>query len=71
MATRWGIASAGLISHDFANALSTLPSNEHKIVAVAARDVGRAKEFAGLFDIPSVHGSYEELAKNADVGEKL
>jgi hypothetical protein len=23
MATRWGIASAGMISHDFVNALST------------------------------------------------
>jgi hypothetical protein len=31
MATRWGIASAGMISHDFVNALSTLDSSEHKV----------------------------------------
>jgi dihydrodiol dehydrogenase / D-xylose 1-dehydrogenase (NADP) len=38
MATRWGIVSAGLISHDFTNALTTLDPSEHAIVAVAARD---------------------------------
>ena len=28
--TRWGIASAGLISHDFCNALSIYP-DQHKV----------------------------------------
>jgi len=32
LATRWGIASAGMISHDFTNALSTLDKNEHKVI---------------------------------------
>lgn len=68
MATNWGIASAGLISHDFATAVGTLPQNEHKIMAVAARELTRAKEFADRHHIPHVHSSYEELAKNADVG---
>ena len=31
MATRWGIASAGLISHDFTNAIGIHPSGEHKV----------------------------------------
>ncbi|XP_034241151.1 trans-1,2-dihydrobenzene-1,2-diol dehydrogenase-like isoform X2 [Thrips palmi] len=67
MATNWGIASAGLISHDFATAVATLPANEHRLVAVAARDPARAKDFAARHNIPHVHSSYEELAKNADV----
>lgn len=67
MTTKWGIASAGLISHDFATAVATLPANEHKLVAVAARDPMRAKEFATRHNIPHVHSSYEELARNADV----
>ena len=69
MTTKWGIASAGLISHDFATAVATLPANEHKLVAVAARDPMRAKEFATRHNIPHVHSSYEELARNADVGQ--
>jgi len=32
-----------------------------EIAAVAARDVGRAQEFAALHDIPTVHNSYEAL----------
>jgi predicted dehydrogenase len=32
-----------------------------EIAAVAARDVGRAEEFAALHDIPTVHDSYEAL----------
>jgi dihydrodiol dehydrogenase / D-xylose 1-dehydrogenase (NADP) len=52
--TKWGIASAGLISHDFANALICLSPEDHKIVAVAAREKGKAEEFAKDFDIPKV-----------------
>ncbi|CAD6226814.1 GSCOCG00005926001-RA-CDS [Cotesia congregata] len=67
MATRWGIASAGKISHDFTNAVATLPNNEHEVVAVAARDIKRAEEFAKLHRIKKAYGSYEELAKDTDV----
>ncbi|XP_026272057.1 trans-1,2-dihydrobenzene-1,2-diol dehydrogenase [Frankliniella occidentalis] len=67
MATKWGIASAGLISHDFATAVATLPANEHKLVAIAARDAARAKDFAARHNIPHIHSSYDELAKNPDV----
>ena len=38
-------------------------------MAVAARDLSRAKEFAKKHDIPKAYGSYEELAKDPDVGE--
>ncbi|XP_055917937.1 trans-1,2-dihydrobenzene-1,2-diol dehydrogenase-like [Eupeodes corollae] len=64
---RWGIVSAGKISHDFVTALSTLPSDEHSVVAIAARDKSRAEEFAKLHEIPNAFGSYEELAESKDI----
>ncbi|XP_046388285.1 trans-1,2-dihydrobenzene-1,2-diol dehydrogenase-like [Ischnura elegans] len=67
MATRWGIASAGKISHDFVTALSTLSTDEHQVVAVAARDLDRAKEFAARHRIPTAYGSYDKLAKDPNV----
>uniref|UniRef100_A0A250XYP4 Trans-1,2-dihydrobenzene-1,2-diol dehydrogenase n=1 Tax=Castor canadensis TaxID=51338 RepID=A0A250XYP4_CASCN len=67
MALCWGIVSAGLIASDFVTALSTLPRSEHQVVAVAARDLSRAKEFARKHDIPKAYGSYEELAKDPNV----
>lgn len=69
MATKWGIASAGKISSDFVTALRLLPSEEHVVVAVAAKDKDRAKVFAEKHNIPVFYGSYEELAadKNVDV----
>ncbi|KAM4751785.1 trans-1,2-dihydrobenzene-1,2-diol dehydrogenase [Cyanocitta cristata] len=65
--TRWGICSAGAISHDFVVALKTLPPSEHTVVAVAARDLGRAQDFAQRFGIPRAYGSYEELAEDPDL----
>ncbi|XP_066064102.1 trans-1,2-dihydrobenzene-1,2-diol dehydrogenase [Chamaea fasciata] len=65
--TRWGICSAGAISHDFAVALQTLPATEHTVVAVAARDLGRAQDFARRFGVPRAYGSYEELAEDPDL----
>ncbi|XP_010766071.1 GDP-fucose protein O-fucosyltransferase 2-like isoform X1 [Notothenia coriiceps] len=67
MATRWGICSAGKISHDFTVALRTLAPESHKVVAVAARDVKHAEEFAKKHNIPRVYGSYDELAKDPDI----
>ncbi|XP_068099012.1 trans-1,2-dihydrobenzene-1,2-diol dehydrogenase-like isoform X2 [Hyperolius riggenbachi] len=67
MATKWGICSAGKISNDFVVALQTLPAEEHQVVAVAARDVSRAKEFAQSHGIPKVCASYEELASDPDI----
>ncbi|XP_067408338.1 trans-1,2-dihydrobenzene-1,2-diol dehydrogenase-like [Emydura macquarii macquarii] len=67
MATRWGICSAGKISHDFLVALETLPAEEHQVVAIAARDLARAQEYAQRHRIPRAYGSYEELAQDPDV----
>ncbi|XP_051004484.1 trans-1,2-dihydrobenzene-1,2-diol dehydrogenase [Acomys russatus] len=64
---RWGIVSAGLIANDFTTVLNSLPPSEHQVVAVAARDLNRAKEFAQRHNIPKAYGSYEELAKDPNV----
>lgn len=66
---KWGIASTGTISFDFANALSTLPVSDHQIVAVGARSLSNAKDFAKKFDIPTFHEGYENLAKDENVGK--
>ncbi|XP_051727042.1 trans-1,2-dihydrobenzene-1,2-diol dehydrogenase-like [Ctenopharyngodon idella] len=67
MAIRWGICSAGKISHDFTVALKTLPPEQHQVVAVAARDLKRAQEFAQKHSISRAYGSYEELAKDPEI----
>uniref|UniRef100_A0A182Y6E1 Trans-1,2-dihydrobenzene-1,2-diol dehydrogenase n=1 Tax=Anopheles stephensi TaxID=30069 RepID=A0A182Y6E1_ANOST len=64
---RWGIASAGKISHDFANAVGTLPATDHRVVAVAARKLADAEKFAALHGIGTAHEGYDALAKNPDV----
>ncbi|KAM3607862.1 uncharacterized protein V6R79_015330 [Siganus canaliculatus] len=67
MATRWGICSAGKISHDFLVALRTMAPDDHKVVAIAARDLQRAEEFAKKHNIPRAYGSYDELANDPDI----
>ncbi|CAM4584483.1 hypothetical protein PO909_031782 [Leuciscus waleckii] len=67
MSIRWGICSAGKISHDFTVALKTLPPEQHQVVAVGARDLTHAQEFAQKHGIPRAYGSYEELAKDPEI----
>jgi len=68
-ATRWGIASTGNIAHDFATALSSLPAEEHKLVAVGARSVESAQQFASKYGLPSTatHGSYQSLCSDPSI----
>ena len=62
---------AGNISHDWAVAASTLPKDEHQVLAVAARDKSSAEAFAKEHNIPRVHVSYEELFKDPEIGKCL
>ena len=39
-----------------------------QVVAVGARKQSDADEFAKKFDIPKAYGSYEEVAKDPNVG---
>lgn len=65
---RWGIASCGKISNDFACGLSCLPAEEHQLIAVAARNEVGAKNFAEIFRAKKFHAGYENLAKDPEVG---
>lgn len=68
MSTKWGIASAGKISHDFVNAIWSLKNkNDHQVIAVAARSLKSAEEFAAKFDIPKAYEGYEALAQDPDI----
>lgn len=62
---KWGIIGAGNISSTFATALNSLENT--KLVAVAARDFNRAKEFALQFQVEKAYGSYEELARDSEI----
>lgn len=66
---RWGIASTGVISFDFANALSSELPTEHVMVAVAARQEESAKEFAKKFGIPKFYEGYEKMMHDPEVGK--
>ena len=69
MTLRWGIVTAGRISHDFVNAFNSYPDkDDQEIVAVASRNKKRAEDFAKTHHIPKVFDSYEALAKSKDIG---
>jgi predicted dehydrogenase len=57
---RWGIIGPGNIARKFANGLKY--SRGAVIGAVGSRTKERADEFAKDFNVPTVYGSYEELA---------
>jgi len=62
---RWGIAATGAIAASMAEALAALP--DAMITAVGSRSQGSADEFAGRFDIPHAHGSYQALWADENV----
>eukprot|EP00984_Skeletonema_dohrnii_P022403 scaffold11527_cov105-Skeletonema_dohrnii-CCMP3373.AAC.16 len=62
---RWGLLATGKVAHDFAQALKFLP--HHTITAVGSRTIERAEWFARRHDIPTAHGTYEELASDPNV----
>lgn len=62
---RWGLLAAGKIAHTLARAVSATSGGE--VVAVAARDLDRARAFADEHGIPRAHGSYAELYADPDV----
>jgi predicted dehydrogenase len=62
---RWGIIGAGSISSTFATALNA--TNGAELVAVASRDLLRARNFAKEFHIPTAYSSYEEIVTDDNV----
>lgn len=66
---RWGIISAGKISHDFLVAMGTLNPLEHVPIAIAARRLEDAENFTKQHDIQKAYDSYDKLFCDPDVGE--
>ncbi|MCU0342058.1 MAG: Gfo/Idh/MocA family oxidoreductase [Spirosomaceae bacterium] len=56
---RWGIIAPGRIAHKFAQDL--LQVADSQLVAVASRDLARARAFAQEYGAPYAYGSYEEI----------
>lgn len=57
---RWGILGTATIAHNrIIPAIRDSEANE--VVAVASRDLARARDFAIDWDIPTAYGSYDEL----------
>ncbi|XP_038074140.1 trans-1,2-dihydrobenzene-1,2-diol dehydrogenase-like [Patiria miniata] len=68
MKLRWGICTAGMIANDFLVGLSTLPREEHTVVAIAeARVVHQAQQLAKRHGIGVVYDIYEDLATDPNV----
>ena len=67
MATCWGVAGCGLISHDFTTAIGTHEPGKHKVVACAARKLEAAQEFAKKHGIEKAYGDYAMLAQDPQV----
>ncbi len=62
---RWGILGTGSIARKFAKGLAALP--EAALVAVGSRGQASAESFGAEFGIRQRHGSYEDLANDAEV----
>lgn len=62
---RWGILGCGRIARKFAADLAFV--EDVKLVALGARQLATAKEFAKEFPAPHIYGSYEELVSDPDV----
>ena len=56
---RWGILAPGGIARDFARAVQARSGQQ--VAAVGSRSLERAQAFADEFDVPTTHGSYEDL----------
>ena len=62
---RWGIVGPGNIAHSFAKDLQLVADGE--LVAVASRNLERAKEFGAEYGATSFFGSYEALFESKEV----
>lgn len=66
---RWGILGTATIAREaLIPALRKAPYCQHaEIVAIASRQIDKAKEVAEQFEIPKAHGSYETLLDDPDI----
>lgn len=62
---RWGIIGLGNIANQFASDLKLI--EEAELVAVASRDINKAKQFAEEHDCSRFYGSYDQIFTDAQV----
>lgn len=62
---RWGIIGLGNIAHKFANDLLLIFDAE--LVAVASRNIEKAKEFAFKFNVNHVYDSYDAIMNDSEI----
>ena len=63
---RWAILATGAVANRFAVSLNNI-SDQAELVAVGSRSPVTAKAFAQKYDIPTAHGSYQDLADDPNV----
>jgi predicted dehydrogenase len=61
---RWGILATGGIARVFAR---DLVMHGHRVTAVGSRSLESARDFAAEFDVPNVHGTYQDLLADPEV----
>ncbi len=62
---RWGILGTARIARRLVPAMQA--SSNGQVVAIASRDVARARDFAREFNIPRAHAGYDTLLQDPDV----
>lgn len=68
---KWGVAGVGMIAHDFLTALATLPPDQHRVIAIAGKDLDRVHRLATLHKIPTAYEGYEALARDESIGKLI
>ncbi|XP_034839217.1 trans-1,2-dihydrobenzene-1,2-diol dehydrogenase-like isoform X2 [Maniola hyperantus] len=64
---KWGIAGVGMIAHDFLTAMASLPAEQHKVVAIAGKDLDRVHRLATLHNVSTAYEGYDSIANDANV----
>lgn len=64
----WGVAGVGMIAHDFLTALATLPPTQHRVAAIAGKDLERVHRLATLHKIGTAYEGYDALARDTSIG---
>lgn len=62
---RWGILGAGRIAEKFCTALCAVEGAE--ILAIASRDLGKAKTYAAKFNAAKIYNNYDDLINDDEV----
>ena len=62
---RWGIITASAISSDWVKSLQDVPGAS--VVAIAARDMDRARAYGDAHGIPTAYDSYEALCDDPNI----